>query len=193
MPRNPPISYDEHLVWNTMYDISIYRPCEASFRKPVLHPGLRSLHLSTSLNIGKFMGAINVLSIEEWTHWDLDWTSRLIKRRRNHAVFFSTLLCTCFIPSENPSYELAEIVRRGHFFLINVTMCDDSSWYISAYVPLSRFQGGCSLDGLRTQFSCPINGYSLRSEFNLMTLYSYERGYIFVRWNFLSLRELRKA
>ena len=50
------------------YDIHIYQPSEVSFRKPILHPRLRSLHLSTSLNIEKFLREINVPSIEEWTH-----------------------------------------------------------------------------------------------------------------------------
>ena len=47
--------------------ISMSTPGEVSFREPILHPGLRSLHLSASYYINEFLEEINLLSLEQWT------------------------------------------------------------------------------------------------------------------------------
>ena len=47
------------------YNISIYSRCK--IRKPIVHPRLRSLHLSRSHYIEDFLGAVTLPSLEEWT------------------------------------------------------------------------------------------------------------------------------
>ncbi|KIM37633.1 hypothetical protein M413DRAFT_30820 [Hebeloma cylindrosporum] len=50
------------------YSVHISRPFGVSFRKPILHPRLRSLRVSTGCDIEGFLEAINLPSVEDWAH-----------------------------------------------------------------------------------------------------------------------------